>query len=251
MTKRLPAQPRTVELSTLLGSSEGVFCFSTRPFRLQLRQAAKVCCRLTARRALAQYRCSTVTPAQLMLCTGCMCRAPIWQLDVPSLSKSIYEPRLNQLGEGDGVPHPVAEQQAPLRRMSDRANGGHQENFQDDGRDIELSGLTDSPARSDTKPNGEHGGIKHGPAPAGGALHRAVDWFRQLLGGSSNASAWAGGFSPVGSEEADPSYPGATQGTLLASLLRSASVQFVHIHPSLRAAHHFLAHTLWPAGRSS
>ena len=101
--------------------------------------------------------------------------------------------------------------------MTDRANGGHQEKLQDDGPDIELSGLIDSPARSDTVPDGQHGGIKYGPAPAGGALHAAVDWFRQLLGGDSKASGWAGGFSPVSSEEPDSSDPGATQGVLCAA----------------------------------
>jgi len=96
--------------------------------------------------------------------------------------------------------------------MSDRASGGHQQNLQGDGPDIELSGLIDSPASSDTHSNSEHGGIKYGPAPAGGTLHGAVDWFRQLLGGFPKTPGWAGGFSPVDSEESDPSYPGATQG---------------------------------------
>ena len=131
--------------------------------------------------------------------------------------------------------------------MSDRANGGHQEVSQDDGPDIELSGLIDSPGRSDTNPNGQHGGIKYGPALASRALHAAADWAR-LLGGSSKASAWAGGFSPVGSEEADPSYPGATQGALRASPQRS--VQYAHVHPSFRASHFSLAHVFWSAGRS-
>ncbi len=122
---------------------------------------------------------------------------------------------IHQTIRGDGSPHHTrSAHEAPLRRMSDRANGGHQEKFQDDGPDIELSGLIDSAARSDPIPNGQHGGIKYGPAPAGGGvLHAAVDRLRQLLGGGdSKAAAWAGGFSPVGSEEPDSSDPGATQG---------------------------------------
>ena len=121
--------------------------------------------------------------------------------------------------------------------MSDRANGGHQEKFQDHGPDIELSGLTDSTTSSSPTPSSQHGGIKYGPAPAGGALHAAVDWFRQLLGGDSKASGWAGGFSPVDSEETDPSYPGATQGACRTSAVLRMRAPFSRAaSSSLRAA---------------
>ena len=101
--------------------------------------------------------------------------------------------------------------------MSDRANGGHHEKFQDDVADVELSGLIDSTTGSSPIPDGQHGVDKYGPAPAGGALHAAFDRVRQLLGGSSKADGWAGGFSPVSDDEPDPSYPGATQGVVRAA----------------------------------
>ena len=102
--------------------------------------------------------------------------------------------------------------------MSDRANGGYQANYHDDGVDIELIAPVDAAAHPSAFLNGQHG-IRYGPAPAGGMLRAAVDRLRQFLSGS-RAAGWAGGFAPVSSEDIDPSAI-ASQGAIPASLSTS------------------------------